>query len=204
MKKGLALAVLVVVGYVLVSALAGSPTITNQNSSGETIVAFGDSLVAGVGASKGNDFPSVLSRRIGEEVINLGVSGNTTEDGLKRISEVTALDPKVVIVLLGGNDAIRKKEVTETFSNLRSIIQEIQNAGSAVLLVGVQGGLLRDQYKKEYRELSEELGTGLVPDILDGLIGKSEYMSDPIHPNDAGYEVMVDRIEPVLRDILGI
>src|SRR5688500_11781318 len=79
------------------------------------IVAFGDSLVVGVGAAPGNDFVSLLSARIDEPIINLGRSGDTTEKALARISEVINEKPALVIVLLGGNDYLRKVPIDQTF-----------------------------------------------------------------------------------------
>ncbi len=163
------------------------------------IVAFGDSLVQGVGASDvSNNFVSLLSRDIGEDIINLGVSGNTTRDGLERLDDVIEIKPRIVMLLLGGNDFLKKIPQDETFANLRSIVERIQNTGASVLLLGVRGGLLYDSYDKRFKAFARENGTGFVPNVLDGLIGDRKYMYDSVHPNDAGYEVMSRKIYPVL------
>ena len=193
-------AALVLLGIVILALSAGEE-ITNKDSNGTTIVAFGDSLVKGIGATSGNNFVDILEEKSGKEIINMGVSGNTTADGLRRIEDVANENPKVVIILLGGNDALRKVPADETFENLREIIRNIHNSGSAVILVGIQSGILGDQYKARFKDLAKEENVGFVPDILDGLFGKSEYMSDPIHPNNAGYAIIADRILPVLLDI---
>ena len=100
--------IIIVVALLLIGALffifKKPPTITNYPSQGKTIVAFGDSLVEGIGATMGNDFSSLLSKLIGEPIINMGVAGNTSNDGLLRVESVNAQDPKVVMVLFGGND----------------------------------------------------------------------------------------------------
>lgn len=176
-----------------------SPKITNYPSKGETIVAFGDSLVEGVGATKGNDFPSVLSRISGKSIINMGVSGNTTAQGLARIDEVIAQKPKVVLVLLGGNDFLRKVPLKETFKNIDDIVVKIQDSGAVVVLLGIKGGLLSDEYASYFKEISQKRGTLYVSNVLSGLFGHNEYMSDGIHPNDVGYRKMVDRIYPVFK-----
>ncbi|MCA9357848.1 arylesterase [Candidatus Kaiserbacteria bacterium] len=163
-------------------------------TAGSTVVVFGDSLAAGVGSSAGKDITSRLATSIEPEVINLGVSGDTTSDGLARIDTVIAADPKVVIILLGGNDAIQRVPVEDTFANLEIIIQTIQSTGAAVVLVGEPGGLYSNQYEKEYERLARTYRTYYVPNILSGLIGRAEYMSDLIHPNDAGYKIAADRI----------
>jgi len=180
----------------------GDSEVTNIDSNGTAIIAFGNSLVFGVGSEGGGDFVTLLSDRLGEDIINKGVSGNTTLDGLKRIDEVIALNPKIVILLLGGNDAIRKISIEETFGNLSKLIESIHNGGSSVLLVGVQSGILRDRFKKEYEKLSKEYNTAYIPDILDGIFGNSKFMSDLIHPNNEGYILIADKIEPVLRELL--
>lgn len=176
--------------------------IQNLDSTGTTVVAFGDSLVEGVGSTKGHDFVSLLSQDLGVPIVNLGNSGDKTADGLARIEQVLALQPRIVIVLLGGNDYIRKVPYDETFKNLENIIIRIHNAGSAVILVGVRGGILGDSFKGRYSDLAKKYNTAFIPDILDGLIGTKTYMSDLVHPNDAGYRVMADKISPMLRRML--
>jgi lysophospholipase L1-like esterase len=179
-----------------------SDTVTNYPSDGTTVVAFGDSLVEGVGATDGNDFVSVLSRQVGEPIVNLGVRGDTTADALLRLDQVLAQDPKVVMVLLGGNDYLQQIPKTETFANLKQIVTTIHDSGAVVILLGVRGGLLRDGYQGDYEDVAQSLGTAYVPNVLDGLFGNPSYMSDSVHPNDAGYQIIADKVEPVLRDLV--
>jgi len=181
---------------------AGSDTVTNYPSDGTTIVAFGDSLVEGVGASSGNDFVSVLSSQVGEPIVNLGVRGDTTADALLRLDQVIAQDPKVVMVLLGGNDYLQQIPKAETFANLNQIVTTIHDSGAVVILLGVRGGLIRDEYQGDYQDLAQSLGTAYVPNVLDGLFANPSLMSDTVHPNDAGYQVIADKVEPVLRDLV--
>jgi acyl-CoA thioesterase I len=176
--------------------------IKNYPSSGETIVAFGDSLVEGIGAIEGEDFVSVLSQRLQIPIINLGVSGDTTADGLIRVEDVLSHNPKIVLVLLGGNDFLKRVPKEEIFQNLTEIITRIQDGGAIVILLGVQGGVFRDGFEKEYEELSEILQTAYIPNVLDGLIGKPDYMFDALHPNTAGNMIIADKIFPVLQQLL--
>lgn len=162
------------------------------------IVAFGDSLVYGYGSTPGHDFVSLLSARIGEPITNLGVSGDTTAGGLARIDDVISLEPRVVILLLGGNDFLRKVPRTETFSNLRTIIQKLQAGGTRVVLLGVRGGLLIDSADSEFESIANETGAFYVSDVLSGLFGDARYMYDSIHPNDTGYAKVADRVYPEL------
>lgn len=179
-----------------------STPVTNYPSKGTDIIAFGDSLVQGVGATGGNDFVSLLSKKIGEPIINLGHSGDTTADGIARLAELDAYNPKVVILLLGGNDHLRKIPAEDTQKNLAVLIENIQSRGAVVLLLGVRGGLFRDNFDAMFEELKDTYHTAFVSDVLGGLFGKPEYMDDTIHPNNAGYAIIADRIYPVLESLL--
>ncbi|MBX4197730.1 arylesterase [Candidatus Parcubacteria bacterium] len=176
--------------------------IKNYPGQGKTIVAFGDSLVAGTGATYHKEFVSLLSEKLRIPIINEGVIGNTTRDGLARIDDVLKHDPKLVIILLGGNDVLRKISKEETFQNLEKIVQKVQDSGSMVLLIGIQGGVLRDPYKEEFEALSEKYQTAYVESVLNGMIGKPEYMFDAIHPNDVGYAKIADRLYPIVIRML--
>ncbi len=163
---------------------------------------FGDSLVQGVGATSGNDFVSVISRKLGVEILNRGVSGNTTRDGLERLQSVIDEDPGTVIILLGGNDYLRRISKTETFENLRKIVHAFKSNGTIVILLGVRGGLLKDTYRNEFDAFAKQNKLIYIPNVLDGLIGNDELMSDQIHPNDRGYEIIAQKIAPVLKRII--
>lgn len=180
------------------------PSVTNFPSKGISIVAFGDSLVAGVGASREGDFVSLLSKRINQPIINLGKSGDTTKTALTRLSDVVETQPKVVMILLGGNDFIQKVPQDETFVRLGNIIDVIHKSGAVVVLLGVRGGLLGGGVADRYEDLAKEKKVFYVPDVLSGLFGRTEYMYDAIHPNDKGYQMIADKVEPVLREALGM
>lgn len=178
-------------------------TYTNYPSNGTDIVAFGDSLIEGVGASsKDKNLVSELSRKIGKPIINLGVSGNTTADGLRRLDQLDKYKPKVVILLLGGNDYLRKVPKETTFNNLGKIIEDIHSRGAVVLLLGVRGGLLKDNFEEDFEIISSKYNTAFVSNVLSGLILDKKYMADEIHPNDAGYVKISERVLPVLADIV--
>jgi len=167
----------------------------------DTIVFFGDSLVAGYGATANNGVVDQLSAQLEKPIINAGVSGDTTTDGLARLDAVLAHDPGLTIILLGGNDALRKHPIEETEANLRQIIETLQANGSAVVLVGIRSGLIGDRYDTMFETLRDEYDLLYVPDALRGLIGRTEYMTDAIHPNDAGYAMLAERIYEVVAPI---
>ncbi len=176
--------------------------ITNYPPKNQKVVAFGDSLIEGVGGTEGNDFVSVAGRRLGVVIVNKGKGGDTTESALTRVGDVLVEEPGIVIVLLGGNDALRRIPKKDTFENLSIIIERFQDAGVVVVLLGVRGGILNDGYEGDYHALAKKYHTAYVSNILDGLIGNSKYMYDGIHPNDAGYSIIADRVAPVLQKVM--
>jgi acyl-CoA thioesterase I len=188
--------------FVMRDGIRPASTIHNYPSQGKNIIAFGDSLIEGKGATKGNDMVSLLSQKLGVPIINEGVSGNTSAQGLARIQDVLTQNPKIVLVLFGGNDALQKVSPDQTFANIEQIIQKIHEKEAIVILLGVQDKLFRDSYREQFDALAEKYNTAYVPDILDGVINHSDLMSDFVHPNDKGYAKIVERIEPVLRNLL--
>ena len=166
------------------------------------IVAFGDSLVSGVGAWTAGGFVTMLSEDTGKPILNFGRGGDTATLALSRIDQVIAEKPSIVIILLGGNDYLNKVPKEETFANLEHIITKLQGEGSVTLLLGVRGGLLRDSYESDYQRLAEETGSAYVPNVLDGLLGEDAYMDDVIHPNEVGYRIIAEKVHLVLREIL--
>jgi lysophospholipase L1-like esterase len=203
MKVQTVLIDLVLIGLALgFWVLVRGETITNYPEKDGTIVAFGDSLTEGVGTTEGSDYVALLSERIGETIVDLGVSGDTTTDGVARLDELLEADPRIVILLLGGNDALRRLPVETTVANLATIMETVQDTGAAVLLVGVTGGLYGSRYPDEFERLAKEYGVAYVPNILSGLIGQPDYMADAIHPNNKGHVLMADRIEPPLRELM--
>lgn len=178
-----------------------APQVKNYPSQNSGIVAFGDSLVSGVGSERGGGFVALLSRELGKPIVNLGRAGDTTETALQRINEVTRLKPALTIILLGGNDFLRRVPREKTAENLGSVIKAVQSTGSAVVLVGLDAGILAQNEGELFKTLSRQYGTAYVPDILDDIYGNGALMADTIHPNDAGYEIMAERILPVLRKL---
>lgn len=210
MKRGLlvlGLLLMVVLGWRMLAG--GGPAtkweVRNDPPTGETIVALGDSLTAGYGVQGNEAWPALVSRAIGRPVINAGVSGNTTADGLRRVErDVIAHNPRVVIVMLGGNDMLRRLSVEQQFNNLREIVTRIQDSGALVILAGVEGdGLLfSGDHGPRYEALARETGSVYVRDVLSGVRGRN-MQSDRIHPTPQGHERMaraiLDEAEPYLR-----
>ena len=203
--------VLVVVTLILIGAIwqitslfLDNRPITNYPPKGDRIIALGDSLTVGIGASSPeNGFVAILEKRLNVSIENKGVSGSTSLDGLQRLERDVLNDkPDIVILLLGGNDDLRKVPIQETFTNLGSIITKIQSQGAVVLLLGVRGGLLGDHFGKNFEALATETGSVYVPNVLEGIVGVPSLMSDEIHPNDAGYLKIADKVAPSLLGLV--
>lgn len=196
--------IVTVICFVFYFLSDSSVKITNYPSSGTEIIAFGDSLVEGVGSTNGGDMFSLLSQKIGVPIRNFGRGGDTTAQALERLPVVLneVPHPKVAIILLGGNDFLQKKPRSETFGNLSKIIKAFQDQGAVVLLLGVRGGIIKDNFEAEFERLRDTLGTAYVPNVLDGLITKRELMYDSIHPNNKGYVQIADKIFPVLKVLI--
>jgi lysophospholipase L1-like esterase len=176
--------------------------IRNIRSSGETIICFGDSLTEGVGAGAGEDYPSVLSRQLGFPVINAGRRGDTTAQALERISEVLNHNPRLVIVLLGGNDFLRQIPRTESKKNLAEIVQRIQSQGAMVVIAGMKLGLFTDDFGPIYEETAKQFGAFYIPQVMKGILTDSSLKSDPIHPNKAGYRLIAERVAEKIKPLL--
>lgn len=189
----------------LTACARGSPygDIRNLKAPGEKLVCFGDSLTEGIGASSGEDYPAVLARQLGRPVINAGKRGDTSAEGLRRLeSDVLVHNPRLVIVLFGGNDFLRQIPVSETKKNMDSMVRRIQERGAMVVLAGMRLGLFTDEYGPVFREIAQGNGALLIPDILDGMLSDSRLTSDPIHPNGAGYRLLAERVLAKVKPLL--
>jgi acyl-CoA thioesterase I len=185
------------IGFTVLRSRDNTWRITNEDSRGVAIVAFGDSLTSGYQMAPGDSYPEQLSRLIERPVVNRGVSGNTTADGLARLdTEVLTENPRLVLLSLGANDMLRRLPIDETFANLRQIVDRIQARGALVVLIGVEGyPLVHGDYGARYRALARDTGCVYVPDMLDGVFGDPQLMVDQIHPNAAGYARIARRID---------
>jgi acyl-CoA thioesterase-1 len=172
-----------------------------SQTSKPVIAAFGDSLVAGYGAESQQGFVGPLSTQIGTTIINNGESGDTTSQALQRLPDVLQEKPNIVIVLLSGNDALQQIPIATTKSNLSIIISTLQRNNIRVVLVGVLGGIISDPFKPMFQSLAKTYNVAYVPNILNGLITNSKYMSDEVHPNAAGYDIVASKIYPALNQV---
>ncbi len=187
-------------GYLLFSS---KPQIKNTSPSGENIICFGDSLTRGTGATEGMDYPSQLSKMISKPVINVGVAGDTTARALTRLErDVLRQAPRIVLITLGGNDLKNGVPTQTAFGDLGKIVKAIQGRGALVVVGGIDVPLWGRGYGNAYKELCKETGCVLIPDILEGIFGNGNLMSDPIHPNGAGYGIVAQRFFEAIKPYL--
>lgn len=178
-------------------------SVANLDSRGSSIIAFGDSLTAGVGATAETTYPAKLSAAIGETVVNAGVSGDTSGAALARLErDVLPSDPRIVIVGLGGNDYLQNVPIAKTEENLRAIVGRIQGAGAMVVLLGFRFPSLNVNYGAMYERVAEEERCLLVPDALDGILSDPALRSDAIHPNGKGYAILAERVAGPLETLI--
>lgn len=182
--------------------IPASPEIRNVVPRGETIVCFGDSLTSGVGASKGLDYPFQLSQLIGMKIINAGVPGNTTVTALNRLERVVELQPRIVMITLGGNDLKNGVSKEVAFKNLEKIVLRFQDKGTLVVIGGLDIPFWGRGFGDAYEKLAEKTGSVLVPNIFKDIFGKPNLMSDRIHPNGEGYAVMAQHFHKALKTYL--
>ncbi|MBI4469886.1 MAG: arylesterase [Acidobacteria bacterium] len=179
------------------------------------IVALGDSLTAGLGLPPDEAYPTRIQNRIeaagfNYRVVNAGVSGDTSAGGLSRLDWVLEGHVRILIVALGGNDALRALPVEELHRNLSLIIERAQARGITVILAGMQappnyGPAYTTAFRQVYPALARKYNVALIPFFLKGVAGEVTLnQADGIHPNAQGATMIADHVwvvlEPILRE----
>jgi lysophospholipase L1-like esterase len=171
-----------------------------QLAASDVIVAFGDSLTFGTGASEQESYPLVLGSLLGRQVVRAGVPGEVTAQGLARLPQVIEEHrPKLVIVCLGGNDMLRKVKEAEIRSNLKAIVKTLKEQGIGVVLVGVPKPALITGPAEFYAEIAKEFGIPYEERVVTSVLYAPDMKSDPIHPNAKGYRRMAEALAELLR-----
>lgn len=165
------------------------------------ILAFGDSLTSGVGARKNKDYPAVLSEVTGLQVINAGIAGETTNQGLQRLSQVLdQSSPDLVILIEGGNDILRGLNLEQAKANLRNMVMLIRQRNIDLVFIGVPKRSLFLSVHPMYEELAAELDLVFDGKLLAELQGTPLLKSDIVHFNEKGYQRMAESIHAVLQE----
>jgi acyl-CoA thioesterase-1 len=187
------------------AAAAKTPELPAVADDRPVIAAFGDSLSAGFGAEPGKSYPDFLQREIDRRglryhVVNAGVSGDTTTDGVVRLATVIALKPAITIVEFGGNDGMRGLPVATTESNLNQIVAALIAAGSKVVVAGMTlppnyGPQYIQSFEKVFRDVAARHKVPLIPFLLEGVGGHAALMQrDGIHPTAEGNQIVASTV----------
>ena len=175
------------------------------------IVALGDSLTAGFGLSREQAWPALAQAALRQRgwdvvVVNAGVSGDTTEDGLARLPGLLAPPPDLVLVALGGNDGLQRRSPERTEADIDAIVMQVQAAGAQAALMGVRlpvfvQGAWSDLLGAAVRRVAERHDLPLLPDLLEGVLGDPRLLlADGLHPNASGQQVLAERVVDFLSE----
>ena len=192
---------------------SAAPPVSRTEDSRPKIVCLGDSLTAGLGLLEAQSYPSLLQNKIDAagfqyEVVNAGVSGDTSAGGLRRLDWVLQEDVRVLIVALGANDGLRGLPVSEMKQNLARIIDGARERHVLVILAGMEappnyGAEYAASFRGVYRDLAREYRTPFVPFLLVRVAGESSLnQADGVHPNPAGAAIVADTVWSVLEPML--
>ncbi len=176
-------------------------------ASGASVLALGDSLTFGNGATPENSYPAVLAGITGWNIVNAGISGNTSAQALERLPELLAEHkPALVLVCIGGNDFLRGMSDVDTRANVRSICQQAKASGAQVMLVavprvsaiGIASGSLKDHAM--FEELAKEMKLPLHDESWASILGDASLRSDQVHANAKGYDRFARELHESLKE----
>lgn len=176
--------------------------ITNYPAKEGPIVAFGDSITYGYDVSADEAFPAVLEKMWNREVINLGVSGNTSLDGLARKEKLKNLNPSFVLIEFGGNDFLKKVPREQTKKALEDIVDYVHALGAVAVLIDTGGHGPMNTYTKINKNIAKQKNTLYVSGIMNGIFTNRKLKVDAIHPNKEGHQIIAQRIDKVLKKYL--
>jgi len=183
----------------LTSGCGDDPTLPRLSAE-DVILAFGDSLTHGNGATKNESYPAVLEKLSGRKVINAGISGEESAQGLKRLPALLEKhQPKLLILCHGGNDILRKKDIEKMEANLRQMIQLAKTQNIPVVLLGVPKPGLFLSSANVYKEIAESTGVIFIEDLIADVLGDKSLKSDTVHPNKEGYRTMAESIYSLMQ-----
>lgn len=189
-------------------------TLQFANAKDDTILFLGDSLTEGLGVTKDEAFPKLVEILIQKElkkdisIINAGVSGSTTSDGLDRLKWYLKKKPSIVFLALGANDGLRGLDLKQSQKNLEEIIKYAQESGAKVLLAGMlippnYGPEYSENFRKMYEEIKDKYKLKSMPFLLDQVAGnKNLNQSDGIHPNEQGHKTIAKNVFEFIKEDL--
>ena len=193
--------IFILVVSLLINSCSEDPGLQPLSASA-SILAFGDSLTAGNGAPSEGSYPAQLARLLNRTVINAGVSGEESSEGLARLEGLLEQHrPQLLILCHGGNDLLRKRPVSQLESNLRQMITMARSRGIEILMLGVPAPGIFLSSEEVYEEVADELGVAFIPDVVADVLSEPALKSDTVHPNEAGYGEMAAAIFSELQKL---
>ncbi|WP_412852558.1 arylesterase [Ectothiorhodospira shaposhnikovii] len=191
---------------ILLAACSPAPPAMLPLPEDAVILAFGDSLTFGTGASRDESYPAHLARLTGLEVINAGVPGEVSRQGRERLPRL--LDehrPDLLVLIHGGNDMLRRMDMEQKQDNLATMIRAARDRNVQVVLVAVPTPtLIRLRNAVTYEALAREFGIPLENHALAHILSRDELKADPIHPNEDGYRILAESILQILISTGGL
>jgi acyl-CoA thioesterase-1 len=189
-----------------------APASAPQNA-GPTIVCFGDSLTAGLGTDPGQSYPDALQKLLTAghytyNVINEGVSGNTTKDGVERLPSVLAHHPRIVVLEFGGNDGLRGLPLEQTQQNIATMIEQLQHSGATVVLAGITlppsyGPDYITKFNAVYPALAKRYHLRMIPFLLQNVYGvPGDMQADDTHATARGNQQVARNVEKLIQPLL--
>ena len=185
---------------VLALAACGERPKLEHLASDAVVLAFGDSLTYGTGAATSDSYPAVLEKRIGRKVVNAGVPGETSGEGLARLPGVIdEVQPRILILCHGGNDFLRKLDEGRAAENVRAMIRLAREKGIGVVLLAPPRPGIPPAVPSFYREISAALKIPFDEGTIKAVLLDSRLKSDFVHPNAQGYAKIADAVHEMLR-----
>jgi lysophospholipase L1-like esterase len=164
------------------------------------ILAFGDSLTFGTGASETESYPAQLETLVGRRVVRAGVPGEVTAQALARLpGALEEHAPRLLLLCIGGNDFLRRLGTAQAERNVREMIKLARSRGIGVLLIGTPEPGFTVTPPKFYATIAEEYGLPYEESIIGQVLKDSTLKADPIHPNARGYRVIAQRLAEILK-----
>jgi acyl-CoA thioesterase-1 len=165
------------------------------------VLAFGDSITYGTGASESESYPAQLERLIGRTVVRAGVPGEVSAQALARLpDELEEHQPRLLVLCIGGNDFLRNLGMAQVAANVQTMVAVARQRGIDVVLIGTPEKGFAVTPPSFYAEIAEQLGVPYEGKVIGEILRNSEFKSDPIHPNARGYRLIAERVAALLKD----
>ena len=165
------------------------------------VLAFGDSITYGTGASESESYPAQLERLIGRTVVRAGVPGEVSAQALARLPHaLQEHQPRLLVLCIGGNDFLRNLGKAQVAANVQTMVAVARQRGIDVVLLGTPERGFAVTPPSFYAEIAEQLGVPYEGKVIGEILRNSEFKSDPIHPNARGYRLIAERVAALLKD----